>query len=78
MKQLVKLTPINKKGFNFVDKNGLYHSCKIKKDRVILRDKNGNKKVVTKKDKRFTYEDLTLKANIVNRTPLSSYADYFE
>lgn len=77
-KQLVKLTPINNKGFSFVAKNGIYYGCKIKKDRIIFRDRNNKKVIVTKKDKRFTYEDLTVKAKITNFTPLSSYADLLD
>lgn len=78
MKAIIKLTPINQKGFNFVKLNGSYHGCKIKGNKVILKDKNNKKVIIKPKDKRFVYEDYSKKANVINNAPLSSYADYFE
>lgn len=80
MKSLIKLSPINKKGLNFIKNNGEFHTAKIKDNKAILRDKNNKKVVIKLKDKRFIYEDLSKKANILgNRNiPESSYIDYFE
>lgn len=78
MKALVKLYPTNLKGFNFTKKNGVFHDCKIKKDKVIIHDKNNKKVVIKPNDKRFKYEKHTQRSQITSITPLSSYIDYFE
>lgn len=77
-KQIVKLYARNKKGFQFIKKEGQIHSATFKKDgRVILRDKNNKKIVIKDKDKRFDVENYTnmIKYDI---RPYPAYPEYFE
>ena len=77
MKSLVKLHPLNHKGFNFINKQGLFHNCKIKKDKFIIHDRNNKKIIIDKNDKRFSCEKYTIKAEL-QKNSFTSHIDYFE
>ncbi len=56
MKELIKLTANNNKGFSFIKKHGIYHQANVKNKGLVVN--SNNKKVIIKhnNDKRFIVE----------------------
>lgn len=78
VKQIVKLIPKNRKGFNFVKTNGNIHGCKYKKNNdIILRDKFNKKIIISKNDKRFKAINYT-NSYVTEVKSNESLIDYFE